>query len=193
MLAKDWLEFEESCRQCHNCRLAQTRQNVVIYRGSIPAPLLLIGEGPGADEDKQGKPFVGRSGKTLDYLLKAHGLTEDNYHIANIVKCRPPENRKPKPDEVISCKQLLEKQISFVQPKLVLLLGATAYNHYTNDKTPISKIRGEFLEYGDQLLMPTFHPAYILRNANMKPLLWEDIAKVRAKLESLKLVPTLKY
>ena len=122
-----WQGFIDSCLACQECELHQSRQNVVIWRGSIKAPLMIVGEGPGANEDEQGLPFVGRSGELLDTLLKSLELTEDDYHICNIVKCRPPGNRNPSQAEATACRRLLSAQIRLVKPKVFLLMGATAY------------------------------------------------------------------
>lgn len=166
---------------------------MVISRGARTAPLVLIGEGPGAEEDAQGLPFVGRSGKLLNYLLQAHGLSEEHYHICNIVKCRPPENRKPSREEAAACRPLLDEQLRFVGAKVALLLGATAYNYFCENDEPISKARGRFIETRGMFVLPSFHPAYILRNNNMRIHLWNDIEAARKKLETLGLLPELTF
>lgn len=180
-----WEAFSDACRQCRQCSLSETRKNVVIAKGRVPAPLMLIGEGPGADEDEQGIPFVGAAGKLLHLLLYAFDLTENDYHICNIVKCRPPQNRVPSPDEASACKPLLAKQFRLVQPKVIVLLGATACKYFLGTKTGITKLRGQWIEKNGYFIMPTFHPAYILRNNNERIRLWQDIGLVRAKLEAL--------
>ncbi|MDD2579110.1 MAG: uracil-DNA glycosylase [Clostridia bacterium] len=180
-----WQAFSESCRQCQQCSLSTTRKNVVIARGRVPAPLMIIGEGPGADEDAQGIPFVGAAGKLLNLLLFAFDLTDQDYHICNIVKCRPPQNRVPAPDEAAACKPLLAQQFRLVQPRVIVLLGATACQYFLGTKTGITKLRGQWIEKNGYFIMPTFHPAYILRNNNERIRLWQDIGLVRAKLEEL--------
>lgn len=180
-----WQQFVQACNGCTRCTLSQTRRNVVIWRGSIQAPLMFIGEGPGADEDMQGVPFVGAAGKLLDLLLTAHGLTEDDYHICNIVKCRPPQNRVPTPEEAKSCRPLLAKQFQLVRPKVIVLLGATAYKYFTGGSEGITKIRGQWIEKNGYLILPTYHPAYILRNNNERIRLWDDIGLARQKMEEL--------
>lgn len=190
---KEWIQFVDKCAACKACDLHETRKQVVVSRGALTAPLLLIGEGPGAEEDAQGLPFVGRSGKLLTYLLNAHGLTEENYHFCNIVKCRPPDNRKPTREEAAACKPLLDEQLSFVGAKVAILLGATAFNYFTGDDLAITKARGQFYKKDGLLVLPTFHPAYILRNGNMRIHLWNDIAKVREKMEELGLVKPLEF
>lgn len=193
LLQNDWQGFVQKCAACRSCSLCETRQNVVVSRGALTAPLVLIGEGPGAEEDAQGLPFVGRSGKLLNFLLQAQGLSEADYHICNIVKCRPPENRKPSRDEAASCRPLLEEQLAFVNARVVVLLGATAFNYFCGNEDPITKARGRFIEKDGLLLLPTFHPAYILRNNNMKIHLWNDIEQVRKKMEALGLLEPLSF
>ena len=187
-----WSDFENECRACHACPLSETRKNVVIYRGSIAAPIMFIGEGPGATEDEQGLPFVGQAGRLLQLLLDAQGFQKKDFHIANVVKCRPPENRVPTDAEAAACKKLLGKQILISKPKIIVLLGKTAYTLFTGDKNAkMTQIRGAFLEKNGYLIMPTFHPAYILRNNNERIKLWQDIAVVRKKAEELGLMAPL--
>lgn len=186
-----WSDFMETCGQCHNCGLSSSRNNVVVYRGAVRAPLMFIGEAPGADEDAQGKPFVGAAGKLLDLLLSAFAFPSDSYHICNIVKCRPPENRIPSPEESKACKVLLATQFKFVKPKIIVLLGATAYKNFTGSSEGITKIRGEWIEKNGYLIMPTLHPAFILRNNNERISLWKDLEKVRTKMEELNLLEPL--
>ena len=187
-----WKDFVEECKSCHACDLAETRNNVVIYRGSVVAPIMFIGEGPGATEDEQGLPFVGQAGRLLQLLLDAQGFSEKDFHIANVVKCRPPENRVPTDSEAAACKKLLGKQILIAKPKIIVLLGKTAYTLFTGDKTAkMTQIRGIFLEKNGYYILPTFHPAYILRNNNERIRLWQDIALVRRKAEQLGLMEPL--
>ena len=178
-----WNDFIETCSHCRNCGLAETRKNVVVYRGAVKAPLMFVGEAPGAEEDLQGRPFVGAAGKLLDLLLLAFAFPPDSYHICNIVKCRPPENRVPLPDESKACKMLLATQFKFVRPKIIVLLGATAYKNFTGSGEGITKVRGQWMEKNGYLIMPTLHPAYILRNNNERISLWKDLEKVRMKME----------
>ena len=186
-----WPDFVQECRDCTNCSLSKTRKNVVIYRGAIEAPLMFVGEGPGANEDEQGLPFVGQAGRLLTLLLEAYGFKPEEYHICNIVKCRPPENRVPTPEEAKCCMPLLAKQIRFAKPKVIVLLGGTAYKYFLSPELPISKARGQWIEKGKYWIMPTFHPAYILRNNRERVSLWQDIGLVRAKLVELGLVDSL--
>lgn len=187
-LPKEWQGFLQACQACQECDLHKTRDNVVVFRGSLDASLMLIGEGPGAEEDRLGKPFVGRSGKLLDSLLQAQEFSDKDYHICNIVKCRPPENRVPTTEEAKACRKFLSAQFSLVKPKVIVLIGSTAYKYFTNQDDAISKVRGEWIQKGDYYIMPTFHPAYLLRNPNKRLEMWEDLAKVREKMEELNLI-----
>jgi DNA polymerase len=190
-LSYAWPDFVDECKRCKACSLSETRNNVVIYRGAIRAQLMIVGEGPGANEDLQGMPFVGQAGRLLDLLLQAYGFTGDDFHICNIVKCRPPENRVPTAEEAKMCMPLLAKQIRFAKPKIIVLLGKTAYKYFMNSDEPIGKVRGRFIEKNDFLILPTFHPAYILRNNNERITLWRDIGLVREKMEALGLIAPL--
>ncbi len=180
-----WENFLSDCERCRACPLGATRGKVVVYRGSPKAPLMFIGEGPGAEEDARGKPFVGQAGRLLDLLLEAQGFPESVYHIGNVVKCRPPENRVPTEAEAAACKPLLARQILLVRPRVVVMLGATAYRYITQSKDPISRVRGQWTEKNGFHMLPTFHPAYILRNDRERVVLWQDLALVRRKLEEL--------
>ncbi len=186
-----WSDFVDECKRCKSCSLSETRNNVVIHRGAIRAPLMLVGEGPGANEDLQGIPFVGQAGKLLDLLLQAYGFRGEDFHICNIVKCRPPDNRVPTVEEAKACMPLLAKQIRFAKPKIIILLGKTAFKYFLNTDEPIGKVRGRFIEKNDFLILPTFHPAYILRNNNERITLWRDIGLVREKMEELGLLAPL--
>ena len=187
-----WNDFVEQCQNCQACDLAATRTNVVIYRGNVVAPIMFVGEGPGATEDEQGLPFVGQAGRLLQLLLDAQGFTTNDYHIANVVKCRPPENRVPTDQEAAACKKLLGTQILICKPKIIVLLGKTAYTLFTGDKNAkMTQIRGAFIEKNGYLILPTFHPAYILRNNNERVKLWQDIDQVRRKAVELGLMEPL--
>lgn len=190
-MSYSWPDFITECQNCTECNLAKTRKNVVIYRGAIEAPLMFVGEGPGANEDAQGLPFVGQAGRLLNLLLEAYGFTENDYHICNIVKCRPPENRVPTREEAKCCMPLLAKQIRFAKPKVIVLLGATAYKYFLDPVESISKARGIWIEKSKYLIMPTYHPAYILRNNRERITLWQDIGLAREKLEELGLIAKL--
>jgi uracil-DNA glycosylase family 4 len=179
------------CYQCQRCNLAPTRTHVVVSRGNPQASIMIIGEGPGQQEDEQGKPFVGKSGQLLDKIFAAVRLdTEKDVYICNMVKCRPPGNRTPTTDEVVACKGYLLEQIRLMDPKIILLTGATAMKGLTGEKRGITKIRGQWIEWEGRLCMPIFHPAYLLRNPSRqknspKWLMWQDIQAVKAKLDEL--------
>lgn len=188
-----WVQFVQACAACRRCSLAETRRQVVVWRGAEQAPLMFIGEGPGAEEDERGLPFVGAAGRLLDLLLTAHGLEPEQFHICNIVKCRPPQNRVPTPDEAKACKPWLAQQFRLVHPKIIVLLGATAVKYFTGSQEGITKIRGQWIEKNGFLILPVFHPAYILRNNNERGKLWDDIGLVRQKMEELGFLQPLPY
>ncbi len=174
-------EIEEKIKKCHLCPLAKTRKNIVVGEGNPNADLMFIGEAPGANEDETGKPFVGRAGMLLTKIIEnvLHLKREDVY-IANIVKCRPPNNRVPTLEEVSSCKPYLLEQIKIINPKLIVALGSTSYHHLSEDyNMPISKIRGEILEFGNAKLIPTYHPSFLLRNPSAKKDVFADMLKVK--------------
>jgi uracil-DNA glycosylase family 4 len=164
---------------CRRCKLCSGRTNLVFGVGNPRAKLLFVGEGPGRDEDLQGEPFVGRAGQLLtDIITKGIGLKRDDVYIANVVKCRPPDNRNPEPDEVAACEPFLKKQIELISPEIIVGLGKFAVQTLLQSKMPITKLRGNWHTYQGIKLMPTFHPAYLLRNPADKKLVWEDIKKV---------------
>jgi uracil-DNA glycosylase len=184
-------ELKQHCSQCQRCDLGATRTNAVVGRGHSQAPIMVIGEGPGQNEDETGLPFVGRAGQLLEKILASVKLdTQHDVYICNIVKCRPPDNRVPTPDETAACRPYLMEQLRLISPKIILLTGATAVRGLTGDKRGITKIRGQWLEWDGWLCMPILHPAYLLRNSSPekgspKWLMWQDIQAVRAKLDSL--------
>jgi DNA polymerase len=169
---------------CQRCRLSTGRKNLVFGEGSPDADLMFIGEGPGREEDRQGRPFVGDAGKVLTNLIKKMGLKREEVYIANIVKCRPPMNRDPESDEVQTCSPFLERQIEIIQPKVIMALGRIASHRLVGSMVPISRLRGTFYEFKGIPLMSTFHPAYLIRNPKDKWLTWEDAQKVLEKLKS---------
>lgn len=165
---------------CHLCELSKTRQNVVFGEGNTNAELMFVGEGPGANEDATAKPFVGRAGELLTKMIEnVLHIPRQSVYIANIVKCRPPQNRAPSSKEALTCRPYLLKQIELIKPKLIVALGATAYHYLSNDDTPISKIRGHLLEEKDYSIIPTYHPSYLLRNPSAKKEVFEDMLKVK--------------
>lgn len=184
-------ELGEHCDRCRRCGLGYSRTNAVVGRGNLKAIIMIIGEAPGQMEDETGLPFVGKSGQLLEKILASVNLSPENdVYIANINKCRPPENRVPTPEEMAACKPYLLEQIRLVDPKIILLTGATAVKGLTGEKQGITKIRGEWVEWEGRLCMPIFHPSYLLRNPSKekgspKWLMWQDIQKVRAKFDEL--------
>jgi uracil-DNA glycosylase len=188
---QDLTQLATHCGLCQRCVLGSTRINPVVGRGAIHAPVMIVGEGPGQNEDEQGLPFVGKSGQLLEKILASVNFsTEREIYICNVVRCRPPDNRVPSPDEIAACKPYLLEQIRLVDPQVILLTGATALKALTGRKEGITKIRGEWIEWEGRLCMPIFHPAYLLRNQSKeegspKWLMWQDIKKVRAKLTEL--------
>ncbi len=182
----DFELLKQEVNQCTKCALSKTRTNVVFGEGSQNAGIMLIGEGPGCYEDQQGRPFVGKSGQLLDKILDVCGFTrKEHVFIGNIVKCRPPNNRDPLPEERESCLPYLYKQIEIIEPKIIILLGATALKGLIDPNAKITKVRGEWLNWNDRLVMPTFHPSALLRNEKLKRPVWEDFKKVVAKYREL--------
>jgi uracil-DNA glycosylase len=184
-------ETAQAAGQCLACGLCKTRKNVVFSRGNPGAKLMIIGEGPGQQEDETGLPFVGRAGQLLDRILASVKIDrEKDVYICNVVKCRPPQNRVPTRDEMDACREFLDAQINFVQPKLILLAGSTAVQAVLQVKDPISRIRGKWCDFkNDVKVMPIFHPSYLLRNESKevgspKWLMWQDIKEVRRALDA---------
>jgi DNA polymerase len=170
---------------CTRCKLhRQGRRQIVFGVGNPSADLMFVGEAPGADEDIQGIPFVGRAGQLLTKIIEAIGLRRDDVYIANVIKCRPPENRNPEPDEVETCEPFLFQQIDSVQPKVIVALGTFAAKALLKTQDPISRLRGRAFEYRGATLIPTFHPAFLLRSPDRKRDVWEDMKKVRALLQA---------
>jgi uracil-DNA glycosylase len=176
-------ELRPFALNCTACRLAPTRTNVVFGVGSPNADLMFIGEAPGRDEDLKGEPFVGRAGQLLTDIIKAMKLTRDEVYIANVIKCRPPENRNPEPDEMDACRPFLRKQVELIQPKVIVTLGRFGLQSLTQKSYAISAVRGSWLDYEGIKVMPTYHPAYLLRNPSAKKDVWSDMKKVMAELE----------
>ncbi len=179
-------EIREELGDCQRCKLCSLRKNIVFGVGDPEADLMFVGEAPGADEDRQGEPFVGKVGQLLTRIIQTmFGLERRQVYIANILKCRPPRNRDPEPDEVQECQRFLFDQIESVGPLVVVALGRYAAQTLLEDQTPISRLRGNFYPYRGRLLIPTFHPSYLLRTPARKREVWMDMKKVRAKLEEM--------
>jgi uracil-DNA glycosylase len=179
----DTLErIREDLGECTRCRLHEQRNKIVFGAGNPRAELVFVGEGPGHDEDVQGLPFVGRAGKLLTQMIEAMGLTREQVYICNVVKCRPPENRKPEDDEVATCSPYLYRQLDVIAPKAIVCLGGTAAQALLKTKDSISRFRGTWFDFRNTKLLVTYHPAYLLRNPNAKGEVWKDLQKVMAHL-----------
>lgn len=178
-------EVREVLGDCTRCKLHQDRKNVVFGVGNENADLMFIGEGPGADEDEQGEPFVGRAGRKLTEMIKAIGYERKDVYIANIVKCRPPGNRDPQPDEVATCSPFLYAQIQAIAPKVIVTLGSPATKTLLDSRTGITRLRGRWHEFQGIPLMPTFHPAYLLRRYTVenRTLVFSDLKAARARID----------
>ena len=184
------VEIAQSAKECRKCGLGSTRKNSVPGEGNPHARLVFVGEAPGADEDEQGRPFVGRAGQLLDKIIAAMGLKRSDVFICNVLKCRPPDNRDPKPEEIISCMPYLKAQLAAIRPEIIVALGAHAAHTLLNTEKPIGQLRGKFHDfYFDEnaepvKLMPTYHPAYLLRNysEDNRRRVWEDMKVVVAEL-----------
>ena len=168
---------------CHRCKLAPHRTNLVFGVGNPRAELVFVGEAPGRDEDLKGEPFVGRAGQLLTEIIeKGMKLRREDVYIANIIKCRPPQNRNPEPDEIASCEPFLVRQLEIIGPKVIVALGTFAAQALLKTRTPITRLRGSWVDYHGIPLMPTFHPAYLLRNPAEKRVVWQDIQQVMERL-----------
>ena len=183
-LPDDLDTLRKTVEACHLCGLSKTRTHVVFGEGNPNATLMFVGEGPGQMEDETGRPFVGRAGQLLTRIIETTlQMRREEVYIANIVKCRPPKNRVPTEEEATTCIPYLHKQIEIVDPKIIVALGATSYRYLSGDHHgSISKIRGEFIDFGGRTLLATFHPSYLLRNPSAKKMVYYDMLKVKAKL-----------
>ena len=176
--------IREDIGDCRRCKLHEHRKTIVFGEGNPHAKLVFVGEGPGADEDASGRPFVGRAGQLLDKIIVAIGLKREDVYIANIVKCRPPENRTPERDEVDTCEPFLWRQLGFIRPEVIVALGSPAFQCLLRTREPITRARGEWREWNGIKVMPTFHPAFLLRSPEKKREVWEDMKKVRDYLNT---------
>ncbi len=179
-------EIRADLGECQRCKLAGGRTHIVFGSGNPHAELMFVGEAPGADEDEQGLPFVGRAGQLLTKIIEAIDMRREDVYICNILKCRPPGNRNPESDEISACEPFLFRQIASVGPKVICALGTFGAQTLLRTKEPISRLRGSFIDYRGAKLMATFHPAYLLRNPNEKRKVWEDVQKIRDYLKSLR-------
>lgn len=179
------LSLHEKILRCRLCPLADHRENAVPGEGDLDAALVFVGEAPGADEDTQGRPFVGRAGQLLTRIIEAMKFTRDDVFITNVVKCRPPDNRTPFREEIETCQPYLLAQVEAIQPKVIVTLGKVATDFFVPINASMSSLRGSFYEFGKVLVMPTFHPSYVIRNEgnkNIKRLVWQDMQKVMSVL-----------
>jgi uracil-DNA glycosylase family 4 len=179
------VSLEEAILNCQKCPLAQTRTNAVPGEGNLNAELMFIGEAPGRDEDKQGRPFVGRAGQLLTKIIHAMHFQRDEVYITNIVKCRPPGNRNPQSNEIASCKDYLIAQIEMIDPRVIVTLGKVAADFFIRSSLGMTALRGDFYDVDKIKVMPTFHPSYLIRNEGnkkLKKMVWEDMKKVMAFL-----------
>ncbi len=182
LAAAELAEFATSIAACDLCRLSKGRTQVVFGVGNPDARLMFIGEGPGRDEDIKGEPFVGRAGELLTDIIKAMKLRREDVYIANAVKCRPPENRNPEPDEMDACRPYLMRQIDLIQPEVIVTLGRFGLHTLFERSIAISSVRGQWMDWNGRRVMPTYHPAYLLRNPAAKKDVWSDMKKVMAEL-----------
>lgn len=176
------VDITQDLGDCKRCRLSKDRYRIVFGTGNPDARLMFVGEGPGSEEDQQGKPFVGAAGHLLTKIIAAIKHTRDDVYICNIIKCRPPGNRNPEPDEIETCLPFLRRQVQAVQPEFIVALGAVAAQTLLDKNLPISRLRGRFHEYLGIKVMPTYHPAFLLRNAERKRDVWEDMKKLMKEM-----------
>lgn len=169
---------------CQACALGTTRNKFVFGEGPPHAELMFVGEGPGQEEDRTGRPFVGKAGQLLDRIIQAMGFKRGDVFITNVVKCRPPKNRKPLPDEMATCSPILQRQVETIDPAMIVVLGGTALRFFKGGDASIMRLRGKFFQWKNYTVMPTFHPAYVLRNPRAKRDVWEDMQRVMAHLKS---------
>lgn len=181
-----WAQLLDEVNHCSRCRLCQTRTNVVPGEGNPAAEIMFIGEGPGRDEDLQGRPFVGRSGELLTRMIRAIDLEREDVYICNIVKCRPPQNRNPEPDEAAACLNYLRAQFAMVRPRIVVLLGKVACRYTLQQEISVMRDHGKWFERKGTWFIPTFHPSFLLRDPARKREAWEDFQKIRDKLNEIR-------
>ena len=177
-----WEELEESIKNCKNCKLCNNRTKIVFGEGNKNTDVMFIGEGPGADEDAEGRPFVGKAGKLMNNAFEGIGIKREEVYIANVVKCRPPNNRNPEEDEATTCLNYLRNQVLLIKPKIIVLLGSVALKNILGKEYGITAARGKWIEKKDILYMPTWHPAALLRDENKKIEFWNDLKLVKGKM-----------
>lgn len=180
----NWEDLEKSILECKKCRLCTNRTNIVFGQGNKKARLMFIGEGPGADEDKQGIPFVGKAGQLMNNAFQALEINREDVYIANIVKCRPPSNRVPEDDEAQTCLNYLRNQVILIKPKIIVLLGSTALKNILGKEYGITAVRGNWMEKNGIKYMPTWHPAALLRDENKKIEFWQDLKEAKKYIDN---------
>lgn len=180
----NWEDLEKSILECKKCRLCTNRTNIVFGQGNKKARLMFIGEGPGADEDKQGIPFVGKAGQLMNNAFQALEINREDVYIANIVKCRPPSNRVPEDDEVQTCLNYLRNQVILIKPKIIVLLGSTALKNILGKEYGITAVRGNWMEKNGIKYMPTWHPAALLKDENKKIEFWQDLKEAKKYIDN---------
>ena len=181
-----WEQIEQMIQNCKRCGLCQQRHSIVLGEGNRQAEVMLIGEGPGADEDAQGRPFVGKAGQLLDKMFSAIDMRREDLYITNVVKCRPPGNRTPLDEEAQACLPILRMQYRLIRPKIVVCLGATATRHVYDPEARITRVRGQWLEKNGTLFLPTYHPAALLRDESKKKDVWQDLQSIQRTYAELK-------
>ena len=183
---ENWKELEETIKDCNKCKLCTGRKNIVFGVGNKNADIMFIGEGPGADEDIQGEPFVGKAGQLMNKAFEALDIKREEVYIANIVKCRPPQNRNPEQDEADACMDYLRNQVLLIKPKIIVLLGSVALKNILGEEYGITNSRGKWIEKKGIWYMPTFHPAALLRDDSKKIDFWRDLKLIKEKLKEFK-------
>ena len=184
-MCQTWEELEEAISGCNKCKLCAGRKNIVFGAGNKNADIMFIGEGPGADEDIQGEPFVGKAGGLMDKAFEALEIERQTVYIGNIVKCRPPQNRNPEPDEAKACMNYLRNQVLLIKPKIIVLLGNVALKNILGEEYSITNSRGKWIEKKEIWYMPTFHPAALLRDESKKIDFWRDLKLIKDKLKEI--------
>ena len=182
----DWEQIERLIQNCRRCGLCERRHSIVLGEGNRTADIMLVGEGPGADEDAQGRPFVGKAGQLLDRMFSAIDMRREDLYITNVVKCRPPGNRTPLDEEAQACLPLLRMQYRLIKPKIVVCLGATATRHVYDPEARVTRVRGQWLEKSGTLFLPTYHPAALLRDESKKKEAWEDLKSIAATYAAIR-------
>ena len=181
-----WESIEQEIADCRRCGLCEQRHRIVLGEGNRNAEIMLVGEGPGADEDAQGRPFVGKAGQLLDKMFSAIDIKREELYITNVVKCRPPGNRTPLDDEAEACLPILRMQYALIKPKIVVCLGATATRHLYDREARITRVRGQWLEKNGTLFLPTYHPAALLRDESKKKDVWADLQSIAKAYEKIR-------